>query len=230
MSDDVQKIIDQNKNKKIDEISSSNSEENILKHYNDNHYPVGAPGGRGGQFAPATYTGGGSSASSKDNFNKNNFKKSKKEDPIDAEYSKKEESKKEESKSDSKNNNNNNNNDNNNNNKKEEKKDDKSPAQKKVESISKNGQSIVNYTKDLFRDRRRGSKKINHKDYSKIPTAEMQQRIQRMKLEEEYAELRGDNKYVMTGREKTRETIQNIGAIAGIALAIAQIVVAFRNK
>lgn len=236
MSDDVQKIIDQNKNKKIDEIPSSNSEENILKHYNDNHYPVGAPGGRGGQFAPANYTGGGSSASSKDNFNKNNFKKSKKEDPIDAEYSKKEESEKEESKKEKSSNEKSkkeNNSNNGNQNKSDDPKYDKDGnlmSKKKVDSMTKSGRDLVSYTSELFRNKQRGSRRINKKDYSDIPDAEMQRRINRMRLERDYGDLTGDTKYVQTGRERTREILQTIGAVVGIVGSIVGIIVTAKNK
>ena len=61
------------------------------------------------------------------------------------------------------------------------------------------------------------SKKINNNDYSKMSDDELRKKINRMSLEKQYAELHGDNKYVMSGRELSREIIQSTGAVLGIA-------------
>ena len=61
------------------------------------------------------------------------------------------------------------------------------------------------------------SKKINNHDYSKMSDDELRKKINRMSLEKQYADLHGDNKYVMSGREISREIVQSIGAVLGIA-------------
>lgn len=63
----------------------------------------------------------------------------------------------------------------------------------------------------------KGTKIINKKDYSKIPDEEMRKRINRLAMERQYGDLTGDNKYVMTGKEKAKEILQTVGAIFGIA-------------
>lgn len=66
---------------------------------------------------------------------------------------------------------------------------------------------------------RQGSKKVNKKDYSKLSDEELRKRVNRLSLERQYGDLTGDNKYVMTGREKTREVLQTIGSILGIGIS-----------
>ena len=59
--------------------------------------------------------------------------------------------------------------------------------------------------------------------YSKMSDAELNARINRIKKEEEYANLVGDNKYVKSGQEKARETLQTIGSIVAIGGTVATI-------
>ncbi len=65
--------------------------------------------------------------------------------------------------------------------------------------------------------------KTTHGDYSKISDDELRKRVNRLNMEEQYARLTGDNKYVKSGAEKAREVLQTVGsviAIAGTATAI----------
>lgn len=95
-------------------------------------------------------------------------------------------------------------------------KDSKDADDAKVQ-ILKEVRSGVNTAADAIHPNARGSKIINNKDYSKIPDDEMRRRINRLSMEKQYGDLTGDNKYVMTGKEKAKEVLQTIGAILGIA-------------
>lgn len=70
----------------------------------------------------------------------------------------------------------------------------------------------------------RGSKLVNKKNYSNMSDEELRKRVNRLQMERQYGDLTGDNKYVMTGREKTREVLQTVGSILGIAASAAGIV------
>ena len=76
---------------------------------------------------------------------------------------------------------------------------------------------------------RQGSKKVNKKDYSKMTDEELRKKVNRLSLERQYGDLTGDNKYVMTGKEKTREVLQTIGAALGIGVSAVTIALAVRN-
>ena len=76
---------------------------------------------------------------------------------------------------------------------------------------------------------RQGSKKVNKQDYSKISDEELRKKVNRLSLERQYGDLTGDNKYVMTGREKTREVLQTIGAILGIGVSAVTIAAAVKT-
>lgn len=76
---------------------------------------------------------------------------------------------------------------------------------------------------------KQGSKKVNKKDYSKLSDEELRKKVNRLSLERQYGDLTGDNKYVMTGREKSREVLQTIGAILGIGVSAITIAAAVRT-
>lgn len=76
--------------------------------------------------------------------------------------------------------------------------------------------SAAKSSADIFVERR-GSKAIR-KDYSTMSDQELQRRVNRLNLERSYGDLSGDTKYVQTGKEKTREILQTIGAVLGIAV------------
>ena len=76
--------------------------------------------------------------------------------------------------------------------------------------------SAAKSSADIFVDRK-GSRAIR-KDYSALSDQELQKRVNRLNLERSYGDLSGDTKYVQTGKEKTREILQTIGAVLGIAV------------
>lgn len=84
------------------------------------------------------------------------------------------------------------------------------------QEVVNNGKSFVDNLANIFRNRERGSKRVNDKDYSKIGDDELRKRINRMSLERQYGELSGDTKYVQTGKEKTMEILQTIGAVLAV--------------
>lgn len=85
--------------------------------------------------------------------------------------------------------------------------------------IANEARKAVSIAADEVGRNRQGSKLINKKDYSGIPDDEMRRRINRLSMEKQYGDLTGDNKYVMTGREKAKEVLQTVGALLGIAVS-----------
>ena len=57
--------------------------------------------------------------------------------------------------------------------------------------------------------------------YPNMTDKELQDRINRMSLEQRYSDLSGDTKYVKSGGEKAKEILQTVGAIAGIGISVA---------
>lgn len=53
--------------------------------------------------------------------------------------------------------------------------------------------------------------------YPEMTNQELQEKVNRMQLEQRYSDLKGDTKYVASGGEKTREILQTIGSITAIA-------------
>jgi hypothetical protein len=75
--------------------------------------------------------------------------------------------------------------------------------------------TISNETANLVGPKR-GSKRVNKKDYSNMSDEELRKKVNRLQMERQYGDLTGDNKYVMTGREKVRETLQTFGSLISI--------------
>lgn len=61
------------------------------------------------------------------------------------------------------------------------------------------------------------------KDYSELTDAQLKERVNRLSLESNYGRLTGDTKTVRSGADWTRETLQNVGIVAGIGLSVAGI-------
>lgn len=85
-----------------------------------------------------------------------------------------------------------------------------------AESLLRDTSDALNKAAQLFPS---GGGKSVHGDYSKISDDELRRRVNRLNMEEQYARLTGDNKYVKSGGEITREILQTTGAIAGIGTA-----------
>ena len=94
--------------------------------------------------------------------------------------------------------------------------------------ILKEGKNIADTLANQMTPKQ-GSKKVNKKDYSKISDEELRKKVNRLSLERQYGDLTGDNKYVMTGKEVTREILQTIGAVAGIAGSAVGIALAVKQ-
>lgn len=106
-------------------------------------------------------------------------------------------------------------------------KDSENFDQQEVKLVKEAG-SISNQTSAAI-STNKGSKVINKKDYSKIPDDEMRQRINRLTMEKQYGDLTGDNKYVMTGKEKAKEILQTVGAVLGIAASALTVGMLWKN-
>ena len=85
---------------------------------------------------------------------------------------------------------------------------------KGTQDIANGVKAVADQTADLFPQQ--SGKKV-HGSYPDLSDQELQKRINRMRLEQNYSDLKGDTKYIKSGQDKTREALQTIGAVAGIA-------------
>lgn len=107
----------------------------------------------------------------------------------------------------------------------------------KAETILNAGKSITNDLSNIVQEHK-GSIRINPKEtkikdnrlYKDISDEELNKRVRRMQLERQYGDLTGDAKYIASGKEKTREYLQTIGAGLGIILSIIAIKKAVKEK
>lgn len=77
------------------------------------------------------------------------------------------------------------------------------------------------------------SKIVNGKDYSQLTDDDLRKKINRITMEKSYGELTGDTKKIRTGEDWTREILQTVGAVVGIASGVAGIALAMvdvKNK
>lgn len=75
--------------------------------------------------------------------------------------------------------------------------------------------------------------KTVHPDYSEISSEELQRRVSRMNLEENYARLSGESKKIKSGSDRVREALQTIGstiAILGAGAAIISTISGIKNR
>lgn len=108
-------------------------------------------------------------------------------------------------------------------------------------NMIREGQNITSNLSVLSRDPKKGSNRSNPKEtkfeipgpYSNLSDDELRKIVNRMQLERQYGDLSGDAKYTLTGREKTREYLQTVGALLGIgvsALTIYKLIQRKNNK
>lgn len=81
----------------------------------------------------------------------------------------------------------------------------------------------------VFTNTQKGSIAVK-KDYSGMTDQELQKRVNRLNLERAYGDLSGDTKYVQTGKEKTREILQTVGAALAITATAIGIYNSLHNK
>ena len=97
----------------------------------------------------------------------------------------------------------------------ESKKETDSPSAIKVASnVAKDASNIAKTAASAI-DTSNGTLAIR-KSYPYLTNKELQDRIQRLNLERTYGDLSGDTKYVKTGKEKTREILQTLGATLAV--------------
>lgn len=107
------------------------------------------------------------------------------------------------------------------------KKDVKSSGKAQTD-ILKEGQNIANTLASRMNETR-GSKRVNKKNYKNLSDEELRKRVNRLSLERQYGDLTGDAKYVMSGKEVTREILQSVGATLGIAASAVGIAIAIKQ-
>lgn len=76
----------------------------------------------------------------------------------------------------------------------------------------------------------RGSDKRIYGKYPKMTDQELRERINRLSAERTYSDLVGDTKVIKSGQDKTREILQTLGGIAGLAVAGVTIYGALKGK
>ena len=105
-------------------------------------------------------------------------------------------------------------------------------------NMIREGQNITSSLSVLARDPKKGSNRSNPKEtkfevpgpYSNLSDDELRKIVNRMQLERQYGDLSGDTKYTLTGREKTREYLQTIGALLGIGVSALTIYKLIQRK
>lgn len=105
-------------------------------------------------------------------------------------------------------------------------------------NMIREGQNITSNLSVLSRDPKKGSNRSNPKEtkfeipgpYSNLSDDELRKIVNRMQLERQYGDLSGDTKYTLTGREKTREYLQTIGALLGIGVSALTIYKLIQRK
>lgn len=105
-------------------------------------------------------------------------------------------------------------------------------------NMIREGQNITSNLSVLSRDPKKGSNRSNPKEtkfeipgpYSNLSDDELRKIVNRMQLERQYGDLSGDTKYSLTGREKTREYLQTIGALLGIGVSALTIYKLIQRK
>lgn len=93
-----------------------------------------------------------------------------------------------------------------------------------VRKVLNEGTKITGELSKISRDTPKGSVRVNNKDYSKLSDAEMQKTINRIDLERRYGDAVGDTKYIQSGKEKTRETLQTVGSVLAIGASAIGII------
>lgn len=92
-----------------------------------------------------------------------------------------------------------------------------------IMDIFSEARTISNETANLAAPKK-GSRIVNKNDYTKMSDEELRKKVNRLQMERQYGDLTGDNKYVMTGKEKVRETLQTVGSLITIVGSVVGIV------
>lgn len=100
----------------------------------------------------------------------------------------------------------------------------------KVQAL-KEAKTMFDQAGDLAGRSPKGSVRINNKEkfYKSIPDEEMRRRINRLQMERQYGDLTGDNKYVLSGKEKAKEILQTVGSVLGIAASALTVGLLFKQ-
>lgn len=79
------------------------------------------------------------------------------------------------------------------------------------------------------RDDRPIGKKYSYPKYKNISNEELQKRINRLNLEKQYSDLKGDTKYVKSGNDMLRETMQTLATILTISATVIGAIAKFKS-
>lgn len=114
-------------------------------------------------------------------------------------------------------NNNNNNKENKENKDKKDKKDEEYTLSKEYRSKSSLMKEAKNMTYNIADTIPNTRGKTVKKDYSDLTNRELSDRINRLKLEDEYGRLSGDTQYIKSGSEKVKDLLKVVGGFLGVA-------------
>lgn len=97
--------------------------------------------------------------------------------------------------------------------------------------LLKESKSMFDQAGELAGRQTKGSIRVNKKEssYKNIPDDEMRRRINRLTMERQYGDLTGDNKYVLSGKEKAKEILQTVGSVLGIAASALTVGLMFKQ-
>lgn len=90
--------------------------------------------------------------------------------------------------------------------------------------------SVAKQTADLIPSH---TGKTVHGSYPNLSNQELNERVNRMNLEQRYSDLKGDTKYVPSGKDKAREALQTISAFAVLGatiIGIANGIMTIKNR
>lgn len=92
-------------------------------------------------------------------------------------------------------------------------------------TAAKGGAGVLKGIKDLSDSSAKlfDKDKKENKEYNKYPEMtdkELSEKLNRLRMEQQYSDLHGDTKITKTGSEKAKDALQTIGAVAGIGASV----------
>lgn len=101
------------------------------------------------------------------------------------------------------------------------------PAISSITPIFNGIKGVSDSASKLFDGKDKGKKVYNK--YPDMSDSELQTKLNRMRMEQQYSDLMGDTKSVKSGGEIAKEILQTIGAVAGIGVSSVLIIDGIRK-
>lgn len=93
-----------------------------------------------------------------------------------------------------------------------------------VSDVGKESSKAISSASKILR--KNNGSYVEHPDYSDISDEELKKRVNRLNMEEQYARLNNDNKYVKSGKEKAADVLDTIGDVLAFVTAAGGVVYA----